>query len=96
MVTVRIMPSFLREQIARMVALIYKKTRCVKVCWEVPGSYFGDLLTTRFYGMDFKVPAKVEEYLAYRYGEDWRIPNKNYVTLRDDGALRRKDSSVCD
>ena len=37
--------------------------------------------------MEFKVPANAEEYLTYRYGKDWRIPNKDYVYYRDDGAI---------
>jgi len=37
---------------------------------------FTNLSVIKFYGMEFKVPAKTEEYLSYRYGKDWRIPPK--------------------
>ncbi|MFC2019172.1 LicD family protein [Chloroflexota bacterium] len=89
----RAIPSWLRRRIYQMVDPIYQRIRCNDVWWVVPGSYFQDLSRIRFYEMEFNVPAKVEEYLAYRYGEDWRIPNKNYVTLRDDGALIRGQNS---
>lgn len=40
-----------------------------------------------FYGMEFKVPAETEEYLAYRYGKNWRTPKRDYVYYKDDGAI---------
>ncbi len=38
---------------------------------KTEGFYFG--------GVQVNVPEKSEEYLAQRYGESWRIPDKNYV-----------------
>ena len=37
--------------------------------------------------MEFNVPAKTEEYLSYRYGNDWRVPKKNWDTVGDDGGI---------
>ena len=32
-----------------------------------------------FNGIDINVPKNAEEYLAARYGENWRIPDKGYI-----------------
>jgi hypothetical protein len=82
----RAMPSLLRKQLAQIVSAIYEKIGAEDVSWEIPSKYFSDLPTITFYGMELKVPAKTREYLAYRYGEDWHIPRRDWVTARDDGA----------
>lgn len=83
----RITPFSLRKQIAQILSRGYGKNRSGNILWIVPNSYFLDLSTIKFYGMEFKAPAKAREYLTYRYGKDWRIPRKNWVTSRDDGAI---------
>jgi hypothetical protein len=35
------------------------------------------------------VPARTEDYLAYRYG-DWRTPSTDWIYWRDDGAFRKR------
>ncbi len=45
---------------------------------EVPIDYFKNLKNYKLYGVNFKIPIKTEEFLECRYGEDWRIPNKNW------------------
>lgn len=42
----------------------------------VPKHFFERLNNIEFYGMGFNIPSDVEDYLAYRYGEDWRVPKK--------------------
>lgn len=37
--------------------------------------------------MGIKVPAETEEYLVYRYGKNWKIPNRDYVHYKDDWAI---------
>lgn len=83
----RVLPSLLRKRIAKIILLTYKKIGSKDVSWVVPNKYFTDLLTMRFYEMDFKVPVQTEEYLIYRYGKKWRVPNKEWVTERDDGSV---------
>ncbi len=85
------LPSLLRKPIYKIVATVYTNI-CVKdVSWVIPSDYFINLSTIKFYGMEFKVPAKKEEYLAYRYGEDWRTPRRGWTTNKDDGAVRSLD-----
>ncbi|PKP62183.1 hypothetical protein CVT91_00255 [Candidatus Atribacteria bacterium HGW-Atribacteria-1] len=84
-----ILPSYSREKIGGFIEKIYKGFVCEDQSWVVPSKYFTNLLTRNFYGMDFKVPAFTEEYLIYRYGENWRIPKKEWITARDDGSVIR-------
>ncbi len=38
-------------------------------------------------GTSFQVPALSEEYLEKKYGENWRIPTKDYSFKKDDGTI---------
>jgi phosphorylcholine metabolism protein LicD len=55
----------------------------------IPAHYFDSLSSLSFYGMQFSAPSDVEKYLEFRYGTDWRTPNKNWIYYRDDGAVDR-------
>jgi len=83
----RILPFLLRKQLTIILSQIYKKMKFKDVSWSVPSDYFTNLQTMEFYGLEFRIPAKKEEYLTYRYGKDWQIPRKDWVTERDDGAV---------
>lgn len=78
----RIMPICLKEWAKK---IEYKWGS--KFVWIVPADYFAYLSTIKFYEMEFKIPARTEEYLLYRYGKDWRVSKKDWVTERDDGAV---------
>jgi len=54
----------------------------------IPNKYFKCFSTIKFYGMEFRIPHPVEEYLEFRYGKDWRIPRKNWSFSRDDGVFK--------
>jgi hypothetical protein len=51
-----------------------------------PKRYFEKLGTTRFYGLPFKIPFDVEDYLKYHYGENWKVPQKKWDWQKDDMA----------
>ena len=53
-----------------------------------PSHYFENFESVRFYGMELRAPSPVEEYLEYRYGKDWKIPKKDWSSMRDDGGLK--------
>jgi len=78
----RIMPLFIKRWATK---IEYKWGP--KFVWIIPADYFSDFTTINFYEMEFEVPAKTGEYLTYRYGEDWQIPKKDWITERDDGAV---------
>ena len=83
----RLTPPFLRILLVRTGTAVYKKIGSKDVSWVVPNHYFSNLSTVTFYGMEFKVPAEIEAYVAFRYGEDWRTPKKDWLTEKDDGAV---------
>ena len=45
-----------------------------------------NITTTLFQGVKINVPEKPEEYLAVRYGENWRIPDKKYIYWKGPSA----------
>ena len=59
--------------------------------FEVPSHYFKNRSTIKYYGMEFKVPAPMEDYLAYRYGKDWKIPKRDYINYEADGAIVKNE-----
>ncbi|MFC1480301.1 LicD family protein [Candidatus Omnitrophota bacterium] len=83
----RLTPSFLRVPLVRAGTVIYNKIGTNNNAHMIPKHYFTDLTTMQLYGMEFKVPAETEKYIAFRYGEDWRTPKKDWLTVRDDGAV---------
>ena len=83
----RATPIFLRKLYVRIGTIILEKIGSRNEPHRIPIHYFTNLKTIRFYDMDFKVPAETEEYLAFRYGKNWRTPIQDWVTERDDGAI---------
>lgn len=77
------LPTEVREKLIRIVKTISKKIGCKYVYSRLPKNYFMNLSTIKFYGMEFRIPARAEEYLTCIYGKDWCIPNKDYVYYRD-------------
>jgi len=64
-----------------------------RILVSVPKEYFKDLSRIEFYDMEFNVPSPVEDYLEYRYGEDWKTPQKDYVYYEEDGGIGRKNDA---
>lgn len=83
----RILPIFLRKLIAKAILIIYKKIGSKNISWIVPNCYFTNLSIIIFYGIEFRIPNKAEEYLAYIYGKDRNVPKKNWVTEKDDRTI---------
>jgi len=84
---VNLLPSNLKRFIKNVTWFIMNKRSCVKL-WVIPNHFFMQLSTIEFYGMKFNSPFKVKEYLRYRYGTNWKTPNRNWVWFRDDGAVK--------
>lgn len=82
-----VLPTWLRKPVAQMAMIFYKKFGEKDVSWVIPSNYFTNLSTMKFYGLEFKIPSETEEYLAYRYGKDWKTPRMNWRTERDDGTV---------
>lgn len=88
---IQVLPTRFCEVIANIINLIYIRWGSRDASWVVPIEYFQTLKEITFYGKSFKIPSDVECYLAYRYGEDWRIPRKGWKTEEHDGAVLKKE-----
>jgi phosphorylcholine metabolism protein LicD len=84
------LPNSMKMKINQNLLKIYKNKFCKHIKMAVPSHFFTDLSTLEFYGMNFRVPKKTEEYLEYRYGKNWRIPKKDYVFHRDDNSIVKR------
>ena len=45
------------------------------------------IIGNNFYNIIVKVPNKPERYLAYRYGENWKVPKQDYDYMIDDKSI---------
>ncbi len=80
----------LKDIVFRVMLRLHQMTSH-KIIFKIPCHYFTDLSAIKYYGMEFKVPAPMEDYLAYRYGKDWKIPKRNYIYYEDDGAIVKNE-----
>ena len=83
----RTLPAWIRKHLNKIIFTIYQNFGSEDTSWVVPSHYFVDLTTVKFYSMEFRVPDQTEEYLAYRYGLNWQIPKKDWITAQEDGAV---------
>lgn len=51
--------------------------------YEIPYQYVFPLENRNFYGKEICVPKFPEQVLAYIYGKNWIVPNKNYDWRKD-------------
>lgn len=84
-----LLPPKSKESISDLVWLVWRRSGVKFFSVVIPKHHFEKLGTIRFYGMRFNIPSDVEDYLKYHYGEDWKIPKREWDWLKDDGAVRR-------
>lgn len=60
---------------------------CKQVLVVVPEHYFTTLDKLSIHGREYSVPTNRLGYLAYKYGDQWRTPQKDYH-WHDDGSVR--------
>ena len=82
-----VFPQLLRKRVGKYLRVAYETFGAIDVTEVVPVTYFSSFATMSFYGNKFRVPKMKEQYLSYRYGEDWEIPKKEWVTARDDKSV---------
>ena len=83
----KITPMFMRRLVSGLARTVYLKFASRDLTELVPATYFSEFIDVPFYGMNVKIPAKAEDYLCYRYGEDWRTPIREWVTEKDDKSV---------
>lgn len=81
-----IFPLKLRYYFADVVEWLVVNTIGCKT-WRIPAKYFTVFQPLNFCGELFRVPAKPESYLEFRYGNGWRIPKSNWKTANDGGVV---------
>ena len=56
-------------------------------CKEIDGKYYDQLEEIKIYGQSFPVPCHTEEYLKFRFGENWKNPNLKWIASIDDNSI---------
>ncbi len=56
---------------------------------SAPAEFYEDLQEVEFNGHSYSIPAKVEDYLSYRYGK-WQEAQKEWNYKKDDNAIVNK------
>jgi len=74
-------------RLAKFFCDIAKKTGNRRGLAVIPRHFFTNFSEIEFYEMKFKTPAPVEDYLTYYYGEDWRLPKRDWVYVRKDRKI---------
>jgi len=85
-ITSLICESF-KLRLAKFFRGVAKKTGNRRGLAVIPRHFFTKFSNIEFYGMKFKTPAPVEDYLLYYYGEDWRIPTRDWTYVRKDRKI---------
>jgi len=62
-----------------------KKVEIIKSV--VPKHYLKEFKEIKFYGLMVNIPLNDEEYVAYKYGKDWRTPRKKWSCYDEDGSI---------
>jgi len=84
----KVMPLFIRNALVKVLLPLHKRYGTKNISWVVPSRYFSGFSQMNFYGLEFLVPESTDDYLKFRYGSNWRIPNQNWVHHEDDGACQ--------
>jgi len=78
-----LLPNKLKKYLIKITKKALLKREFVKQPVVVPKHYFEKLDKIEFYGMTFNIPSDVENYLEFKYGKEWKIPDKNWDYLND-------------
>ncbi len=71
-------PRFMMPTLRRMFFGICYGLGQAEYALMIPKRLVEHLTPLTFYGMQFPVPTPAEEYLVALFGEDWRVPKKNW------------------
>lgn len=85
-----LLPGSIRVQFARLLDAIARKTGNRRGLVVTPSRFFQTLSTVDFYGMTFNMPADTEGYLVYYFGENWRVPRRDWQYSARSGGDKKK------
>lgn len=89
-----LLPESIKLTIAKILNLTAKRTGNRRGLVVTPSDYFLNLTTIEFYGMNFYVPEDTEGYLAYYFGDDWKVPRKDWNYVRKDRVIISKTERI--
>jgi len=58
----------------------------------IPSYFFEKTSYLSFKGKKYPIPFEAEQYLAFRYGENWRVPDSKFYFFDDDKSVTREPS----
>ncbi|NQU98263.1 LicD family protein [Candidatus Woesearchaeota archaeon] len=80
-------PNDCKASIKKFISKVSCPFGCEEINWVVPAHYFKNFSSLSFYGVSFNVPRSLKSYLVFRYGKNWCVTQKNWITFSDDGAI---------
>ena len=60
----------------------------------IPSHFYLNLKKMEFYGMSFNIPERVEDYLNYYFGTDWKTPRKDWNYTNKDHVVISKTERI--
>ena len=73
-----LLPEVLKLIIARLLRSIAIKSGNLRGLVVIPSHFYLNLKKLEFHGMNFNIPERVEDYLIYYFGDDWKTPKKDW------------------
>lgn len=68
--------------------ILRKKTNFIEKQIYIPQELLAEISNIIFYNEYFSVPKSAEDYLTFRYGDNWNIPKQNYNFITEDQSLK--------
>lgn len=85
-----IIPRIIKNILSKYFRYLSIKVGSINITESVPVKYFNDFEILTFSGMEFNIPKDYKNYLKYRYGSNWIIPDSDWITERDDKSVHNK------
>ena len=88
------MPYFLKINFNKIFTSKFQKLFFQEETREViiPSHFFEKTSYLSFKGKRYPIPFDVEQYLAFRYGKNWRVPDSKFYFFDDDKSVIRGPS----
>ena len=71
--------------------MIFHTDNSTCIYHRFPEKYFLNLKKINFYGLNVNIPEDTDEFLEYRYGENWKVPDSNF---NQSGKWRKSKARV--
>jgi len=81
-----LMNDLMKKKILDFLIFLRKKISGHRV-EAVPRIFFENFKIISVFSGDYNVPLQTENYLKYRYGENWIVPKKDWDTFKQDGTI---------